>query len=129
MEIKYSKEKPPVYEQCAKQFNVNWDMGIIITYGDVIHCKVPIQEDMLVHEATHVKQQLAMGKEKWWKKYFKDEKFRLSQEVEAYRNQLDFITQTYSRKYRKFLKKHIVNCMVNLYGGMCTEEEAIKLLS
>lgn len=128
MEVKYSTEKPPVYERCAKQFNVTWDMGIIMTYGDTVYCKVPLSEDLKIHEATHVKQQLAMGKELWWERYFADSTFRLSQEVEAYKNQLNFIEKHYNREKKRELKKHIVKCMVTLYDKMVDKETAEKLL-
>lgn len=129
MEIKISKEKPPVYERCKKAFGVTWDMGVIITYGDTIHCSVPISDDYLVHEKVHVRQQLEMGVEEWWEKYFTDIAFRLSQEVEAYREQLKYINENYDRLTRRFLFRHIILTMSSMYGKMCTQEQAIKLLS
>jgi hypothetical protein len=124
-----SQEIPPVYEQCRKQFGVNWDDGIIITYGDTIHYKfVNLPRDFIVHEETHVKQQMAMGKELWWEKYFADEDFRLSQEVEAYRAQWKFIKNNYDRNLRKKREKTLCQDMARIYGGIFTEEEAHKLI-
>ncbi len=128
IEIKYSNEIPPIYEKCKKNFGVDWKNGLLITYGDTVYSTFPITEDLKVHEATNIKQQLKMGVEKWWNKYFEDAQFRLSQEVEAYRNQLVYINKHYSRKYRKVLYEHIVNSMCSMYGDMCNRDEAIKLL-
>lgn len=127
--IKFSVEKPPVYERCKDMFGIEWDKNIIITYGDTIHCKIPISPDLKVHETTHVKQQLSTGKDIWWEKYFTDKSFRLSQELEAYRNQLTYVNKNYNRKARVHIKKHIIYCMPNLYGNMCTKKEAEKMLN
>ena len=32
--MKFSKEKPVVYNRCKEAFGIDWDEGIIITYGD-----------------------------------------------------------------------------------------------
>lgn len=128
MEIKFSKEKPLIYEKCAKQFGVNWDtMDIIFTYGDTIHSKNTLTDDLFVHESTHVKQQTDMGKDNWWNKYFIDPVFRLEQEKEAYLNQWSFIKDNYNSKKRKLLKRHIIKSIITIYGDMITEDEANKL--
>jgi len=129
MEVKYSTEKPPnnIYEKCRERFGVDWDKGIIFTYGDTIYCKSPISDDLKVHEATHIRQQREIGEDIWWERYLKDKDFRLSQEVEAYKNQMEYINKNYNRNARRYLYKHIIRSMVELYD-MCTEEEAKKLL-
>lgn len=128
--IKQSREKPPahIYDRCVKEFGVSWDKGIVFTYGDTVHSKYPIGADLEAHEATHIRQQAAMGKDIWWERYFTDKEFRLSQELEAYRNQLIWIHEHYNRHMRQIMFKHIIKSMVNLYGDMCTEEDAINLL-
>lgn len=89
--MKQSKEKPPVYDRCVEQFGVDWRKGVIITYGDTIHCRWKIKEPKLTHEKTHIQQQLEYGVEEWWNRYFIDEKFRLDQELEAYLNEIEWI--------------------------------------
>jgi hypothetical protein len=130
MEIKYSTGKPPVYQRCREVFGVDWNkQKLVITYGDTIYCKnVPVSDDLVVHESTHIKQQLAMGKEIWWEKYFVDKDFRLSQEKEAYLNQWNYIKDNYNRKARKHLQEHIIQSMVSIYGDMITQKEAEKLI-
>ena len=126
-----SHEKPPVYEQCAKQFGVTWEKGVTITYGDTIHfCdKFQLIDHLAVHESTHIVQQMKMGKELWWEKYFADEVFRLHQEKEAYINQYMFIKKNYNRHYRRMLLDKLSNDMAMFYGNMCTKDEAEALLS
>lgn len=123
-----SKEKPAIYDKCREHFGVEWDRGIVITYGDTVYCKFDLTDDLIVHEATHVKQQTEMDKDLWWDRYVTDKEFRLSQELEAYLNQLYFINNTKSRDYRRAMRKRIIHDMSTLYGGMCTAKEADILL-
>ena len=127
--MKFSNQIPPIYFKCKKAFGVSWDKGVIITYGDTVYSKKPIPDHLEVHEATHVRQQLAMGVELWWQKYFDDKKFRFEQEVEAYRNQLEFIKKNYPRGEYEKAYGFIVDQMVSIYGKMCTKEEAEKALN
>lgn len=130
MEVFNSTGKPPnnLCKRCEDRFGVDWNKGLIITYGDTIYCKSKLTPDLMVHESTHVRQQTEMGKDTWWEKYFTDDKFRLEQEVEAYQNQWNYIKENYNRHSRKTLYKHIIDSMVKMYGNMCTEEEAINLI-
>lgn len=127
--MKLSKQKPPIYEKCRQKFGVDWDKGIIITYGDTVYCKYDLPPDLIAHEAIHVKQQKYIGKDKWWEQYFSSPEFRLLQEVEAYTAQLKWAKQNYSRQARRALFRKCVHDMATLYGNMCTKEEAEKLLS
>jgi len=126
--MKFSNEIPEIYYQCREKFGVDWNKGITITYGDTVYSNRPISEDLKVHEEVHVQQQIIMGKDIWWNKYLTDKEFRLSQEVEAYRRQIGYIKMFYNRKTRRMIEKHIVDSMATLYGGMCTKDEARKLV-
>ena len=128
IDIKYSNSIPEIYWKCKEKFNISWEKGIVITYGDTVYCKYKISEDLKAHEATHVSQQNEVGKKVWWERYFKDKRFRLLQEVEAYRNQIDFIRKYYNRKQRRLMEKKIVNDMNKFYGDMCTKDEAKELV-
>ena len=126
-----SKEKPVVYERCKEVFGVEWEKGIIITYGESIHCinDLSNRPDLIVHEQTHIDQQTKYGVEAWWDRYFIDKEFRLDQEVEAYRNQVKYMKENYPRPYRRALIKSLCRDMSTLYKGMCTESEAMELIS
>ena len=130
MKIYYSTGKPPnnLYNRAKEKFGCLWDDGVIFTYGDTVYSKNPISEDLKIHEATHVRQQELMGKDIWWERYFDDKEFRLSQEVDAYTNQWQYIKENCNRSDRKMLYKHIINSMVNGYGGMITRSQAEKLI-
>lgn len=131
MEVKYSTSIPPVYKRCNEVFKVDWSQGIVITYGDTVHSKLgeDLTDDLKAHESTHSKQQTEMGKDIWWDRYFIDKDFRLSQEVEAYKNQMNYAKKYYQSKHYKWLLDRVTSDMEDLYGGMCTKEEALKLIS
>ena len=127
--MKINHTIPPVYQKCHEQFGVNWEDGIIITYGDEVYCKTDIPKDLEVHEGTHIRQQKEIGKDIWWDKYFNDKEFRLSQEVEAYQNQLNYLKEVVKdRNKLAKLKNEIWSQMANMYGDMCTFSEARMLV-
>jgi hypothetical protein len=129
-EIKYSKEIPPIYYRCREKFGVDWDTGVIFTYGDTIYCKKDLDAEMKVHEATHVKQQQDMGAEVWWDMYINDPAFRLTQEVEAYRNQYKFLQAHIKDRNRLFKEKHkiLMHLSSSMYGNMVTYSQAMNIL-
>lgn len=130
--MKFSIDKPPrkLYEICQKKFGVDWEKGLAFTYGDTIYCTaIPLPDDVKIHESVHIKQQALCGENFWWDMYLSDDAFRLSQEVEAYKEQLFFIDQTYNRKERRNKRKFIENCLVTMYGDVCTQKQAEVLLS
>lgn len=123
------KEKPPIYEECVKIFDVSWNKGTIFTYGDTIYCKYKLNNQKLAHEKTHVKQQLQYGISEWWARYFTDKEFRLNQEVEAYINEVNYIkfNERNLIKKRELLDKITNDLASSMYGNLVTFEEA-KLL-
>lgn len=130
--IKHSTEKPPNWVILIKTFpflSNMWEKEIIVTYGDTYYCKVPVRDDLLVHEETHMRQQvISGGPEEWWKKYYADPMFRLNQEIEAYRNQYLFLHDSlmdvprqerkyklriYSEQFAKFLSSDMYNNIID----------------
>lgn len=89
MNYKISHLPPPIYKQAKEKFGVDFYKRGVFTYGDTIYfAKGNLTPDIIVHEMKHMKQQVNVGgPENWWKKYFEDEEFRLSQEIEAYQAQ------------------------------------------
>lgn len=131
MELKISSEVPPIYEKLHELFGVEWERGLIITYGDTIYTKDGrLSPALQRHEATHVRQQTKMGAEIWWEKYLSDPNFRKSQEAEAYRNQWQFIKQTVKNREDAFRKKLAIvgDFSGPMYGHICTSAEANQLL-
>lgn len=63
-------------------------------YGNDIYNpdSAPLPEDIQYHESIHAMQQSAVGgPDAWWSRYCYDPDFRLDQEVQAYKAQLDFL--------------------------------------
>jgi hypothetical protein len=116
IEVKFSKEKPAIFKKCHEAFGVEWGNGLIITYGDTVHCDRDIPMDLWAHELTHVTQQTTMGVKKWWNEYFKSPEFRIRQESEAYRNQVNYLKKNV--KDRNQLFRAIVEIRKTLSGPM-----------
>lgn len=126
--MKYSNEKPPVYDECHRRFGVEWDKGLIIAYGDTVYAKnLPIPPQKEVHEATHIKQQNGQP-DQWWDKYFTDKAFRLSQEVEAYRNEISFVKRYCKDKNKVTRIIHQLRVTLATMYDCVDFNEACKLL-
>lgn len=69
---------------------------IIFAFGDRIYSVQPLPEHLLVHEKTHLRQHhhSRIIATLWWIPYILFPKFRLSQEIEAYANQWEFVAMT-----------------------------------
>lgn len=125
-----TNSKPKIYKKLHRKFGVQWDDGIIIAYGENIHCKYKVSRHKYVHEKVHCKQQLKYGIDRWWGKYIKDKKFRLEQELEAYRKEKDYI-ESNIRDIN--LKKEMMDSILNdisssIYGDIISYEEAKQLI-
>ncbi len=122
---------PPNYEQICKYFPVRNKQGVIFTYKNVLYVPsgAQIPEHLMKHEETHALQQKEMGVDVWWERYFKDKKFGLSQELEAYRNQYQyakkFLGRRESRRILKYISKDLSSGM---YGNLVSKEEAKRLI-
>lgn len=134
MNIEIINQKPPehIYDACVKKFGVDFEKGVIFAYENKIHARYPEQvtEDLKVHESTHFKQHKEFGSsDKWWDKYLEDDAFRLSQELEAYQNQYQFIKANCNRKYRKFmLDKICTDLSSRMYGNLISYKDVQNLL-
>lgn len=123
-------ELPPNWDEIIKHFPADFDKGVIVTYGEDIYYKYELNAWKLAHEKTHIKQQTEMGVEKWWARYFEDVEFRLSQEIEAYRNEINWIKQNIKDRNKKFLMIRSIwqDLSSPLYGGICSMEQAKQYL-
>lgn len=123
------KEKPPIYEQANKQFGVEWDDGVIFTYGDDVYCKYDIAPQKWVHETVHIHQQ-GDNPKAWWDKYFKDEDFRLKQEMEAYAAEALWIKNNVKDRNYKAKLIFQISCDIAspMYGSLIKQSEAWSAL-
>lgn len=125
-----SNEKPKIYDRLQKEFGIDWDKGIIITYGGVIYCKSgTLSPDLLVHEMVHVKQQEGWDADEYVEKYISDVEFRLQMEIEAYKAQADWLRKNVKdrNKLHRILN-HIWISMSSNYGGMISYSDAQKTI-
>jgi hypothetical protein len=124
--VKQSHEKPEIYDLLKTNFGVNWNKGVIITYGDTIYCKWKVKEPKLTHEKVHIKQQKEMGVDEWWDKYLSDEQFRLQQELEAYKAEIEWIKENVKGFVLKdkMISKIIMDISSDMYGGIISFNKA-----
>lgn len=129
--MNFSLQKPPIYERLKARFGVSWDKGIAITYGDTVYSKYPIDKILASHEEVHVWQQAQMGVEEWWNLYLNNDNFRLNQEVQAYKRQIEAIKTFIKDKNQAFLaiRKIYLDLSSDMYGNICNFDQAKQLLS
>lgn len=120
---------PPNYDDICKVFPVRDKPGIIFTYGSTLHCPngMNIPGHLMAHEQTHMKQQ-GNDPKAWWDKYLIDTQFRLSQELEAYRNQYKVLLEQHNREERRTILNSLAKDLSSsIYGNLVDKKQA-KLL-
>lgn len=127
--ITISSDIPDIYYKCKEKFGVDWDKGVIFTYGPMIYCKYELSLAKMVHENVHVYQQ-GEDPKAWWEKYFEDVSFRLNQEVEAYRAEAKFVKSNIKdrNKAARLINQMAVDLSSSMYGNICTMNEARNLI-
>lgn len=133
MKVYLSTERFPLTHKVVKKFGLKDITNIIFTYGDTIY-KSPLSNygmpaHLLAHELTHVFQQTKMGKDKWWDKYLKDDKFRLEQETQAYQQQYKVAKEIDALSGEMILRKLCEDLSGEMYGNIVnftTAEDLIK---
>lgn len=130
--MKILKENPPNYEEICKVFDVVESKSIVFTYGDTIYNPSggEVSNNLYAHEKVHMKQQ-GDDPAGWWNKYLVDKKFRLTQEVEAYRKQWKyFVNHNHHIEAQKQLLNKIANDLASpIYGNIIDLKGAIKLIT
>lgn len=114
----------PLLERYKKVFPIN--DRTIIAYDKVIYCNEKLPQHLEIHERRHLIRQEKQGLDVWVNKYLSDVKFRLNEEVIAYREQCESIKD---RNVRERLRIMCAKDLSSpLYGNLVTFEEALKLL-
>lgn len=123
--MRQSKNKPWIYPILRLRFNVKWE-DIAITYGKTVYCHKEMPDHLKEHEMVHVKQQKnVFFAFFWWILYLCSAKFRLSQELEAYRAQYQYICRHFSISKRLETARALANLLSGpMYGGLVTFAEA-----
>lgn len=131
MEIVYAK--PPNYDMVAKAFNIEDMGGVIFTYGNKLYVpggeKIHIDKPLMRHEETHARQQKKMGIDLWWEQFLGDRNFRLSQELEAYREQYRAMAGLPLEARIGYLDHIAGDLSGKMYGNLMTKEEAKAVIT
>ena len=129
-DIKIIKEFPPFIENIIAA-GLKPERTTIFPFGNVIYnpSGKDIPDDIMIHEAVHIKQQ-GENPADWWERYLKDKGFRLSQELEANREQYKFICKIFKDRNARTraLIKIAANMAGEVYGKMINITEAMNLI-
>ena len=121
------KDYPPNIEDIRKVFNP--PETVCFSYGDKIYNPSgnELNDDILVHESVHEKQQKNNPVE-WWNKYLTDKEFRLEMEVEAYATQYNYIQRKYPNRTVKRLLDKYSETLATIYKLDISQSHAETLI-
>lgn len=123
---------PPNIKTIMKKFpDVATMPGVVYTHGDTIYNPSgnDLPDHLIHHEQVHIRQQALTNPRQWWGQYISDENFRLEQELEAYREQYDFIKIHYNREQRRaLLDKLATDLSGSMYGKILDKKMAKELI-
>ena len=121
---------PPNIEELRKHFTLK--KTVVFTYGNKLYNpgRGNIDEHLMKHEQTHSRQQSShLTPAEWWGRYIEDPKFRLSQELEAYRIQYkSFAVDKDRNKTFLFLHGIASDLSSGIYGNAISYDEAKRLI-
>lgn len=130
--LKILAEKPPIYDECAKQFTMHPET--VFAYGDTLYAPAGghIPKDLAIHEATHCGQQ-EWSQEKaaaWWKRYLAEPEFRKDQEGEAYGKQYEAICAVVKDRNERVRQLHYLALQFSgvQYGNVVSYKEAYEII-
>lgn len=131
MNIAY--EYPPNYEIVKKAFNLGDHENVVFTYGDTLYVpqgkKTKIDKPLMAHEETHARQQSQMTPQWWWDEFLSNPKFRLEQELEAYREQYKAMQNLPAQKRAGYLTHIATDLSSEIYGKLLTFEQAVAVIT
>ena len=126
-------EYPPNYKSILNAFpSIKDEKGALFCYGRAIYNPggAEINECLMHHEATHSIRQDKIGPSKWWRRYIRDARFRLEEEIVAYRNQYQLYCKLVTSEDKRFNYLHdlAMTCSSPIYGNMISYEEGKILI-
>lgn len=122
---------PPNYDRICMAFPaVKGQLDVLFSYGEILYNpsgKVP-PSWMLVHEEVHADRQLKMGVELWWMMYLSEPKFRLVEELYAYRAEYRAFKKIYldPNEQARFLNFQADQLSGPNYGNLLSKGEAVR---
>jgi hypothetical protein len=128
--MKFSSEKPPIFDRLHKTFGVEWGGSLVIAYDGTIYHSQPLDPSVIAHENVHLVRQKD-NVVQWWEHYIRDKDFRFTEELLAYHAQYDFLKQVVID--RNELARHLFRLSKDLagpmYGSIVSQAEARRLIS
>ncbi len=128
--MKIVHDQPPIINAIFHA-GMNPSESAIYAYGDIIYnpSGKSIDEHYIVHESVHCRQQ-GDNPDVWWGRYLTDSYFRISQEVEAYAEQYDFICKTVKdRNRRNTTLWHFATVLSSpVYGSVIGTQSAYTMI-
>lgn len=104
---------------------------VVFSFGDDVYSLVEnIEPAVMYHESIHAVQQ---GRSKvigvfWWMLYLTSRRFRMKEELAAYKAQLRWVLQHDSRNREYWYQKIVGDFSSPNYGWRMTRNEALKKL-
>lgn len=121
------KGTPPLIEEIYRRFpEVQGKVLVVYTHYPHVYKQVdlPLPPDLMIHEATHLRQQES-DPQVWWDRYLKDNEFLISQEIEAYGAQYAYLRATYPRSFADKRKDGMASDLASgMYGNIISFTEA-----
>lgn len=114
-----------------KVFGCDWNRTAF-AFSNTIYSKVELPDHLIVHESTHLNQQLRnpLGAWIWLALYLCSKRFRYHMELQAYRKQWQFFRDNYPFNQRgAFLEKVAGDLSGKLYGNIVTYAEAVRAIT
>lgn len=131
-DVIFSTSKPDIAAECERRFGVSWEKGFAIVMGKTIYSKHHLRRDVAVHELVHVKQQSEYKDPMdWWDRYFQDQRFRLAQEIEAYREQVKFLKENVKDRNTQYraIRQLAIDLASPMYGSIISPQNALAMIS
>ena len=127
--VKFSNEKPAVFERLQRAFGVKWGGELVIAYNGTIHHTQPLHPSVIVHESVHIERQ-GNSADGWYSRYIADSKFRFGEELLAYRAQYKYLSQTVKDRNElfRFTLKLAGDLSGSMYGNVIPKSDAMKLI-
>lgn len=128
------QELPPFAQDCVarlwKKHGNPTGKDVVVTYFDAIYTRNPLPQHLFIHECVHfVRQGSGQDEEKakeWCERYVTDEKFRLEEELLAYKEQYKFILRKTNKpvafEHAKSLAKDLSS---EMYSNMISYTDAL----
>lgn len=98
----------------------------IFAYKGDIYANHDLPQDILIHEEVHLDQQNNYGADDWIKRYLIDNEFRLKEEIEAFKTQVNFHKDREQRNKSRILCAKALSSQ--LYGNILTYSQAFNIL-